>query len=365
MLFGWLIGIAISLVGNITSSIGPNLQKYAFTKTEYTNYLKNPYWWCGQILVMMGTITDFIALYFASPSIIAPTAAFILPCNFLIAHYKFNEELHKNDIYSTLLIVFGSILSVSFGDHTETNYSLDQLSDFWDNPVFITYFCIICLACCNIFVQIKRTTDKSESNNRYCLLLCSISGICSGLSFLIGKSVLELLKVSFLGNNQLIYFGSWLYIFMLVVSITIQQYFYNQALKIYNAMFAVPIFQCFLIGTTSISSVVFFHEYTQYELVQWVMFPLGILIIILGASWLCHTQILKKTYQTNYNMILDNTQLSKINPGNSEMNKITIDQNEMLDTTNNNNKSDRYGSYDYNYSVYDNDGIYIDPEDII
>jgi uncharacterized membrane protein len=295
----WVIGVLISIVSNIISSFGPNVQRYSHIKYPDVSYLKNPYFWLAQILTVGGNLLDFTSLYFASPSIIAPIATLVLFFNLLIAHHIFKEKIIMDDVLATSIIILGSVVAVIFGDHTDRQYTLEILKTNWMNQTFLIYYCCLMLAFIVLFVNVKHILKLNIVSEYQSILLCFIAGICSANALLFGKMIMELIRTTLDGNNQFIHFGLYAYLAILVVFIVLQQHFYNTALKQADTSYIVPVFQSFFIVLSAVSSMFFLQEYNDFNISQWFMFPIGLLITIAGTVCLYHIRIGKKKLDIN------------------------------------------------------------------
>lgn len=69
-----LIGVTLSVLGNLLISVAMNIQKHSHNQLAETkqSYLKSMTWWCGLFLMVMGEIGNFTAYGFAPASLVAP-----------------------------------------------------------------------------------------------------------------------------------------------------------------------------------------------------------------------------------------------------------------------------------------------------
>ena len=151
--YRWIIGVCLAAVSSVISNLGLNFQKLTHvrlqqkaeaellleqqkektvTKSRFVTrfnkykhkdktepYAKQPLWILGFGLVWLGSILDFAALGFAAQTIIAPLGSLTLVTNTFFAPYINGEKTTRRDMYSTLVIVAGSVVAVSFGDKSE------------------------------------------------------------------------------------------------------------------------------------------------------------------------------------------------------------------------------------------------------
>jgi magnesium transporter len=86
----WVIGFAIAVVFSFLASVGINLQKRALKQNELNAHEANkeplpayrlPLWVIGFVLILAGSILDFVAFGLAPQSLLAPLAALTLVWN--------------------------------------------------------------------------------------------------------------------------------------------------------------------------------------------------------------------------------------------------------------------------------------------
>lgn len=179
-----------------------------------------------------------------------------------------------------------------------------------------------------IGAKIKGVEDVLPTNYKYCFLLCALAGICSGFSILFGKMLIELIHASINGQNQFKNLLAYDVMGGLTIMIIVQQIFYNRAINIFGTLFPVPIFLCFMIVTSTISSIIFFHEYDSFEIYQMVMFPISIIFTLSGSLLYFFNKMKQKQFDSiraDINLqLLDNDSGHHSNhemPQNSEQNK--------------------------------------------
>lgn len=96
---------------------------------ESTSYLKSPYWWLGQILIVLGEMGNFLAYGFAPASIVSPLGVVALISNCIIAPVMFHERFRQRDFWGVVIAVWGVITVVLSANQEETMLNPD---DVWD-----------------------------------------------------------------------------------------------------------------------------------------------------------------------------------------------------------------------------------------
>ena len=89
------------------------------TKVAST-YLKDPYWWLGQVLIMVGEMGNFLAYGFAPASIVSPLGVVALVSNCVIAPLLFKEVFRQRDFWGVLIAITGAVTVVLSAKTEET-----------------------------------------------------------------------------------------------------------------------------------------------------------------------------------------------------------------------------------------------------
>ena len=88
-------------------------------KTTST-YLKDPYWWLGQVLITVGEMGNFLAYGFAPASIVSPLGVVALISNCVIAPIVFKEIFRPRDFWGVIVAVAGAVTVVLSAKQEET-----------------------------------------------------------------------------------------------------------------------------------------------------------------------------------------------------------------------------------------------------
>ena len=315
----WLLGAIVAAIGSIASNLGVNCQKYSFMqnaklpKQQQKKHIRQKGWLLGMLLVVVGSIGDFAALSLAAQSIVAPIGSVTLVANVFFAHYWLKESLSYIEVVGTTLIVGGSVCAVAFGDHSETAYDIHAILRFFYGTTFIVYAAgSVALGVALYRFQLpitpikqkivdatKRYENAYEANDRDAMeyedfyiaslqktyrrwekvhpfSLCALSGILGGQSVMFGKMVSEMLNVTFAGDNQL--FSPFFYLFVgcMLGCVVGQLQFLAISLSFFDALYVVPVFQCFFISFSTLGGACFFAEFNNFQPLQAVFFPLGL-----------------------------------------------------------------------------------------
>eukprot|EP01138_Halocafeteria_seosinensis_P011031 gb/GECG01011266.1/.p1 GENE.gb/GECG01011266.1/~~gb/GECG01011266.1/.p1 ORF type:complete len:842 (+),score=103.15 gb/GECG01011266.1/:1-2526(+) len=140
------VGIAIAIVGSIFGNFGVNFQKYSFMNeaekpsNQRRAYAKQPRWWFGMFMVILGALANFASFALAPQSVIAPIGALVLVWNLMFAHFWLGETLRCRDISGTALIVGSVVLIVAFGSRQSKDLTLGEVRARYAAPEVWAYF---------------------------------------------------------------------------------------------------------------------------------------------------------------------------------------------------------------------------------
>ncbi|EQC40964.1 hypothetical protein SDRG_02027 [Saprolegnia diclina VS20] len=294
------IGIGICLIGSTISNLGLNIQKYSFImQAHLPDHERKPYntqwrWWLGFFGVGVGSIADFAALTFAAQSIIMPVGAFTLVCNIVFAHFWLKEKLTRNDLWGTVWIVVGAVMVTIFGSHENTNYTLHELLRLyyrWDMLIYLVFIIGVLFFLYSMLMNAERilkkkgalSTEYKSVLKTHPLAYAGLAGVFGAQSVMFAKSTGELIKQSASGDNQFNKGLTYVILVGLVLTISMQTHLLSLGLKYFDALYIVPVFQCFFITFSVLGGAIYFQEFKDYTVTQYICFPLGVFITIYGV----------------------------------------------------------------------------------
>eukprot|EP01006_Ploeotia_vitrea_P033595 TRINITY_DN65592_c7_g1_i1.p1 TRINITY_DN65592_c7_g1~~TRINITY_DN65592_c7_g1_i1.p1 ORF type:complete len:655 (-),score=322.37 TRINITY_DN65592_c7_g1_i1:80-1876(-) len=324
----WLVGATLSIVGSTFSNLGVNLQKYALNievakpENEQRPYVKIPLWVAGFGMVTFGSLFDLSALAFAAQSIVATVGSSTLVANLFFAHFWLGEELRRMDIFGTAMIIAGASLAIAFGDKEEVKYSIDDLIDNYQRVEFLFYCFIVGGICVLLYLAVRIATplrdaiiDTKKSHNiavhdrdlnkalkyerstnqllksyakwekLHPVAFCALAGTFGGFVLIFAKSTAEMVRSTASGSNQFTNPLTYLFIVCMLAAIVIETHFLAQGLKYFDALYIVPVFQCFFVMMGALSGGLYFGEFSRFSKLQAIFFPIGVFITICGV-WL-------------------------------------------------------------------------------
>ena len=108
------------------------------------------------------------------------------------------------------------------------------------------------------------------------------------------KVVLTLVEVSANGDNQFVQTSTYVFILCLIAFEIIHIKYLNNGLRHFDAMLFVPMFMVSMTVITSISGGIFFQEFVNFTILQYVFYPLGLLCTVIGVFILSQRDAAKK-----------------------------------------------------------------------
>eukprot|EP00298_Acanthocystis_sp_HF-20_P023213 c31761_g1_i1.p1 GENE.c31761_g1_i1~~c31761_g1_i1.p1 ORF type:complete len:164 (+),score=63.14 c31761_g1_i1:40-531(+) len=144
----FLVGITLCLLSAFSSVIGVNLQKKAHNKRasivvigdeKKKSLLRDPLWWFGLSLVVLGALLDFASMGFAPQTVVAAFGAATLVINTWTAPFFLKETLTKKAFGATLMISCGAILVVVNASNHSSELSLNQVYARFSSQDFTIY----------------------------------------------------------------------------------------------------------------------------------------------------------------------------------------------------------------------------------
>ena len=306
----FVLGIGISVFGSVASNFGVNVQKFSQIKNkELSSELQRPYfkqtkWWGGLLFVILGALCDFGSLSFAPQAVVMPVGSLTLVANVFFAHFWLGEELGFTDIIGTAFIVLGAVvIAVSYGalgkaPENGVYYDADDLQELFHRWIILAYGVTV-LVVLGVFLYILQKCEHlvksgkskgSEYKGFYAkmhpLSYAAVAGIFGSFSVTFGKAIGELLASTASDEKDGVFYAEPLfYVFLvcMVATILLQTHYLAEGLGFFDALFIVPVFQCFFIVLSILGGALYWEEMADFNAVQWAIFPIGVLVTLYGV----------------------------------------------------------------------------------
>jgi magnesium transporter len=274
----WYVGVILGIASSVATNLGVNLQKYSFMREAKRSiklkrgYLRQPLWVIGLLLVIGGSLLDFAALSFVPQSLETPVGGSAMIANVVFASLILKEKFTRMDAIGTGLVLAGICIVAAFANKESACYTVDELVALYGEPFFVMYLVIVALACLGLFLLAKKLErvlrlqgSSSTTYKKYArvhpVTYPALSGVFGAQSVLFAKSVAELFKTTLEGTNQFTNIGTYLISLSMLACIFLQIHWLAHGLQLFDAVFIVPVFQCFFISTSIFGGGVYFKEF--------------------------------------------------------------------------------------------------------
>ncbi|XP_057690965.1 NIPA-like protein 2 isoform X2 [Corythoichthys intestinalis] len=264
----YLVGIIISICGNVLISISLNIQKYAHVRLSQQGskpYYTSVLWWSGLVLMGVGELGNFAAYGFAPASLIAPLGCVSVIASALISVIFLKETLCVSDIVGGTLAITGTYILM----------------------IEVIAFCIL------LFVYKKR-------NTKHIVIVMLLVALLASLTVISVKAVSGMIAESIQGHLQLIYPIFYVMLVIMVVSCAFQIKFLNQAMKMFDATEVVPINFVFFTASAIVAGIIFYQEFEDLALLNIFMFLFGCLLSFLGVFLIARNRPKAKKQESNF-----------------------------------------------------------------
>lgn len=124
--------------------------------------MRQPLWIVGFLLILSGSLLDFVAFGLAPQSLLAPLAALSLVWNLLLAPRFHNEKITRANCLSTIVICLGVTSTVVFASHASPSYGLSTLIALYRKPAMIAYAVVMVLGLVAMWQPIARATAQAK-----------------------------------------------------------------------------------------------------------------------------------------------------------------------------------------------------------
>ena len=208
----------------------------------------------------------------------------------------FGEQPGRREIVSVFIIFSGTTLTVAFADHYTPSYSMEDVRKLYHAPRMVAYsFFVPLIIGAHLYAlryirkhNVINDNALSEKSRMFysrieCACYAGTAGIVGGHAILFAKQAMELMKSWGAGDNVWVYYEMYLIIIGVIVGLFGNVSFLNTALRYYDALQVIPIYQTYWIIFGTASGLVFFDEIGEMTSVQILFFLLGCIISLSGV----------------------------------------------------------------------------------
>jgi drug/metabolite transporter (DMT)-like permease len=141
-----------------------------------STYLKDPYWWLGQVLITVGEMGNFLAYGFAPASIVSPLGVVALISNCVIAPILFGEVFRVRDFWGVAIAIAGVVTVVLSANQEETKLAPH---DVWDAITTLAFEIYLGVSCALIAVLMWASPRYGNKTILIDLGLVGLFGTCA------------------------------------------------------------------------------------------------------------------------------------------------------------------------------------------
>jgi hypothetical protein len=309
-----VIGITVTILTSVIGSLGLTLQQKSFINqnsqlaeplTPFRKFYRKHLWAIGFGIYLLGSATSSVSSIGSLPvTLLAPVGAFSLISNALFAKFILDDVLSYLSLIGTAIIVIGAGIVGYYGVIPDKIHNLDELLLLYQRPGFIIYFSIqelllATLLIWNYFYNEKRLI-KSESSllpeklpfSKYSVeinrtIIGLIYGACASAiqtqSILFCKSGIQLLTLTFGGNNQFNHILTWVIVLGLIVSVVVQLFFLNKGIEYCDIVVGIPSNYCVATLFCLFNGLAYFNQWSDLSWFNFIMVIIGTGILSTGV----------------------------------------------------------------------------------
>ncbi|KAK0623231.1 magnesium transporter NIPA-domain-containing protein, partial [Immersiella caudata] len=240
-----------------------------------STYLKDPYWWVGQVLITVGEMGNFLAYGFAPASIVSPLGVVALVSNCVIAPLFFNEVFRPRDFWGVIIAVGGAVTVVLSAKQEETKLGPHEVWDAITTMEFKIYMGVSC----SLIAFLMWLSPKY--GNRTILIDLGLVGLFGGYTALSTKGVSSMLSSTLFGAFATPV--TYVLLFVLLFTAVMQVRYINKALARFDSTQVIPIQFVSFTLCVIIGSAILYRDFERTSREQAVKFVGGCLLTFFGV----------------------------------------------------------------------------------
>eukprot|EP00736_Rhodelphis_marinus_P009440 Rmarinus@m.6216 len=299
----FLIGIIMNLCGSIMINTGQNVVKLGhMTKKEdepsRKAFIRNAGW----LLFAVGNVLNFASMAFAPQSTLAALGSIQFVMSPLNAHFLLHEKgaLTRGIFLAILIILGGNTLLIIFGSKENEEYDADDLQDLWKSSKMLAYILTAGAGAVVTYIHASSYRVWVDWKSSHMIRVEKMpkettknTSMLKPFSFAFSSAAVGTMSVIFAKSLSELLFGKWpdqwinwyTYVVLLVFPATATFWMrrMNKGLRDFDAILIIPLLQCNWMVLSIISGGIYFDEYKDMGWTQYLLFCLGVLVIIVGA----------------------------------------------------------------------------------
>lgn len=260
-------------------------------------YLLEPLWWLGMVTMIVGEIANFVAYAFAPAVLVTPLGALSIIVSAVLAHFILNEKLHNLGTLGCVMCIAGSVIIVIHAPQERPISSVQQIWKMATQPAFLLYVGSVIVL---VFILVFYFAPQHGHTD--VLIFTGICSLMGSLSVVSVKALGTALKLTFEGNNQLLYPETWFFVIVVATCVITQMNYLNKALDTFNTAIVSPIYYVMFTTLTIVASVIMFKDWEGQSGGSIVSEICGFIVVLSGTILLHSTKDFERTssFKGNY-----------------------------------------------------------------
>ncbi|KAI9026890.1 magnesium transporter NIPA-domain-containing protein [Hyaloraphidium curvatum] len=241
-------------------------------------YLTNALWWMGMATMVVGEIANFAAYSFAPAILVTPLGALSVIFGAILASIFLGEKMGSEGVIGCALCIIGSIIIILHAPEEKVVNSVDEILQYAVQPAFLVY-CILVVTSTLVLIY-KVAPIYGKKNMLVYISICSLVG---SITVMASKGFGIALKLTFAGNNQLLYPSTYVFAIVVGVAVVTQMNYFNKALDIFSTNIVTPVYYVLFTTATIVASVILFQGFNDATTVQVISVFCGFITIFVGV----------------------------------------------------------------------------------
>lgn len=242
------------------------------------NYLRNPIWWGGMSLMVVGEVANFAAYTFAPAIMVTPLGALSVIIGAILAAVFLKEELGTLGKLGCTICLLGSIIIILHAPSDKEISTVDEILGYAMQPAFVFY--IIVVSTFSLFMIYKVVPHYGTKNPMVYISICSLVGSISVMAI---KAFGIALKLTLSGSNQFTHPSTYLFLIVVAVCIMTQMNYFNKALDQFDTSIVNPLYYVTFTTATLTASFILFKNFEDSDPKDSLSLVCGFVIIFLGV----------------------------------------------------------------------------------
>lgn len=242
------------------------------------DYLKNPVWWSGMALMVIGEVANFAAYTFAPAIMVTPLGALSVIIGAILAAIFLKEELGTLGKLGCTICLLGSVIIILHAPSDKEIETVDEILGYAMQPAFVFY--VVVVTAVSLFMIYKVVPHYGTKNPMVYISICSLVGSISVMSI---KAFGIALKLTLSGSNQFTHPSTYLFIIVVVVCIMTQMNYFNKALDQFDTSIVNPLYYVTFTTATLTASFILYRNFDESDAKDSISLVCGFIIIFMGV----------------------------------------------------------------------------------